>query len=243
MLILNFIIIQIIIFAVIIFVLKKLVLTDTSSALVKLDSARDRVKKEEGELENKINTCEEECVKRKEAAREEAEKIVKDARQKAEEEAAAIIENTKKKAEEMVQKATAAKDKIRNDIMREENIKIVNFASEVFKKAFEKELSESYNEHLAEAFIKELPATDMKYIGSEIDTVQVISPHKLKSELVAKIKDILNKKLKRTLKVEEGIDKKILGGLMLKFGTLVIDGSLLSRVQAVSEEIKKEAEK
>ncbi len=45
--------------------------------------------------------------------------------------------------------------------------------------------------------------------------------------LVDKIKDALAKKFKKEILIEEKIDKSILGGIIIRIGDLIIDGSLI----------------
>jgi len=45
--------------------------------------------------------------------------------------------------------------------------------------------------------------------------------------LIGKIKDALAKKFKKEILIEEKIDKSILGGIIIRIGDLIIDGSLI----------------
>ena len=82
----QFILGSIVVFAFVIFVLRKIVVADTSSALNKLNEAAKRKQKSELEMEHKLKSCQQECEAKLEAAKQEATKIVRDARSAAEEE-------------------------------------------------------------------------------------------------------------------------------------------------------------
>ncbi len=242
MIILNFIIVQIVLFVIIIFFMKKMVFTDTSSALIRLDRARERVKKQEQELEKKKKECEEECDAKRAKAAKEAEDILKEARERAEKESNDTLSRSKTKGEEIVQKAIDAKDKIRKDILKDIDIKTIDFSSRALDKVLQKKMGEKFNEYLAEDFIEEFKSTDAKYIGKDVKSVEVISRYKLPAETLKRISKTINEKLKRDLKVLEKTDNKVLNGIVLKFGTLVIDGSLAANIKDAMEQIKKEIE-
>ncbi len=242
MLIIQLVIVQAIVFAILVFFLKKLIFTDTNSALHRLSDARSLTEKKQDELEKKTKGCEEECRQKIEAAKKEAETIIKETRAKAEEDSKALISQARAEAEEIIKKASSVKDKMRQSILKDMNVKAVDFAKDLLDKTLEGDISERYNEHLVESFIKELSNIDTKHISSEINTIEVISRYKLASSTRDRIKDIFRDKLKREVEIVEKIDNAVLGGVILKFGTLILDGSVASKIKEASEEIKKGAE-
>ena len=48
----------------------------------------------------------------------------------------------------------------------------------------------------------------------------------------------LIEKLKRRLTLKETVDKKVLAGALLKFGTLVLNGTLQAKMQEKAEQLK-----
>ena len=73
-------------------------------------------------------------------------------------------------------------------------LKTIEFAGRVYKETMEKNISEKFNEFLCEAFVKELPNMETKYIGDDIKDVEIISRYALPEALKKKITDVISVK-------------------------------------------------
>ena len=65
--------------------------------------------------------------------------------------------------------------------------------------------------------------------------VEVISAFDLNDATTAKLADVLGKKLEREVKVSTSTDKDLLGGVLIRAGDLVIDGSVRGRLNKLAE--------
>lgn len=65
--------------------------------------------------------------------------------------------------------------------------------------------------------------------------VEVISAFDLADATVAKLADVLGKKLERDVKVSSATDQTLLGGVLIRAGDLVIDGSVRGRLNKLAE--------
>ena len=65
--------------------------------------------------------------------------------------------------------------------------------------------------------------------------VEVVSAFDLADPIVAKLADVLGKKLDREVKVSTSTDKDLLGGVLIRAGDLVIDGSVRGRLNKLAE--------
>lgn len=242
MLILQFVIVETIIFAVVIYFLKKLIFTDTATAVNRLNKTIEESAKQQDEMEKKLQACDKECSERIAKAKDEALKIVQEGIEKAAKERDGILEKAKKQSEEVVQKATDAKEKIRKDLEKEMGIKTVEFSSEILKNVLTEKTNKQFNETMTLDFIDKLQDIDTSEIGSQISEVVVIAAFNLSEAVKSKITEVLAKKLSRKITLKEEVDNKLIAGIMLKFGTLVLDGCLASYLREMSEKLKKEAE-
>jgi len=98
---------------------------------------------------------------------------------------------------------------------------------------------------LNKQFIKELvDALDEIEKGSIVvdsnEAVVTVS-HALDADQKARIESVLRDKFNPQATIKEVVDESLLGGLVLKMGSLEIDGSLKNRYQEAVDEIKKEA--
>ena len=65
--------------------------------------------------------------------------------------------------------------------------------------------------------------------------VEVVSAFDLTDAATAKLADVLGKKLEREVKVSTSTDKDLLGGVLIRAGDLVIDGSVRGRLNKLAE--------
>ncbi len=65
--------------------------------------------------------------------------------------------------------------------------------------------------------------------------VEVISAFDLADTTTGKLADVLGKKLEREVKVSTSTDKDLLGGVLIRAGDLVIDGSVRGRLNKLAE--------
>jgi F-type H+-transporting ATPase subunit delta len=67
--------------------------------------------------------------------------------------------------------------------------------------------------------------------------VEVISAFEVAEETKDKLAEALGKKLERKVRVSSSIDEDLLGGVLIRAGDLVIDGSVRGRLNKLSEAI------
>ncbi|RLA57189.1 MAG: F0F1 ATP synthase subunit delta [Gammaproteobacteria bacterium] len=65
--------------------------------------------------------------------------------------------------------------------------------------------------------------------------VEVLSAFDLADTIRDKLADVLGKKLERKVKVRTSTDKNLLGGVLIRAGDLVIDGSVRGRLNKLAE--------
>lgn len=65
--------------------------------------------------------------------------------------------------------------------------------------------------------------------------VEVISAFDLNDDTANKLADVLGKKLEREVKVSTSTDQDLLGGVLIRAGDLVIDGSVRGRLNKLAE--------
>jgi len=68
---------------------------------------------------------------------------------------------------------------------------------------------------------------------------EVISAYELAKDQIKNISDALKKKLGREIKIVSRIDKSLVGGVVIRAGDLVIDGSVTGYLQELSSQINR----
>lgn len=86
------------------------------------------------------------------------------------------------------------------------------------------------------ALLSEIQALFVQYKANHEKTVdvEVISAFELADNARDKLAEILGKKLERQVKVRTSTDRSLLGGVLIKAGDLVIDGSVRGRLNKLA---------
>lgn len=242
MLILNFIIFETLLFAAILLVLKKLLFTDANSALNRLNDTRIRTEKKQNELEERIKKFEESCRVQVADTQKKAEEIKSQAIAESDKKGREIIEKARAQAEEIVTKANDAKDRLKAMLEKEVELRMMDFCANLYTRAFVDRMPVKFNDALIDDFMAELPKMDAKYIA-DVKEMEIITISKLNEDVKNKIKSVIEGKINHKVNVKEKEDKSILAGIIVKFGTLAIDGSLRSKLVEAAEKIKVEKER
>ena len=96
------------------------------------------------------------------------------------------------------------------------------------------------NLHLLKNIIKDLKK--LKKEDEQILEAKVISAFSLDENQKAKIKSILQTKTEKQIIIDEILEPKIIGGIKIIVGDLVIDGSIKGKLDKLQESIKTELE-
>jgi F0F1-type ATP synthase delta subunit len=98
------------------------------------------------------------------------------------------------------------------------------------------------NELFIQKFLKDLDAIDTQFMEGVTDAV-LYTRYKGDGKLAVKIAEMLKAKLGRDVKITEEEEKGVVAGVALKFGTMLVDGTLASKLRENAEKLKLEMEK
>lgn len=237
---LTILVAQLVVFAVIVVVLRKLLLSDTMNAVKRLKTAESDLAKKEDAMRQKMEAHEQEFLQKQAAAQEEADRKRTAAEQDLSKLRDRIRAEAKAEADKILGDAQLAKEKLREQLVRETQGKAVEYAGDLFKLV----ISRSVNEKLNAAFVDELMVAltevDETTIHIEASEAEFIASHKLDPAQKSRLEALVARKFGVTLSINEKIDDGLLAGLVIKLGSLEIDGSLLNRYREGVNEIKKQ---
>lgn len=69
---------------------------------------------------------------------------------------------------------------------------------------------------------------------------KIISVDKLEKTLVKKLKEALERITNKEISIDEEIDKSLIGGIIIKIGDTVIDGSIKGKINSLRQELLNE---
>ncbi len=240
--IILFVFLMFIICGVIIFVLHRVLVSSTEGAVRRLSSETEEMRSKQKELNQKIKEADEELAKRKKEAEDLAKKMIFDAEEKAKEEREKIVKKAREEGEEIIAKAQSTRDKMKKAIEVEVKVKMVDYTVDILSKILSDKARGALNDRLMVEFLENLSKVDMAQIGTDIDTVDIITAVALEEGMKQKIIDIIKGKLGREIKINATIDEQNIGGVVLRFGSLALDGSLREMVVEAGIDIKKNVE-
>lgn len=65
--------------------------------------------------------------------------------------------------------------------------------------------------------------------------VEVISAYELSDDMAARLAEVLGRKLEREVKMTTSTDERLIGGVLIRAGDMVIDGSVRGRLNKLAE--------
>lgn len=231
----QLIIIQLVTFAAIVFVLKKLLYTETAKEIRRLTKLKEENLEKQRELEQKINAAEN--VYKESLAK--AEDEVRVVRAKAEDEAGKLkevmIDKAKAEAEQIVKNAFNAREKMREEIELGMRKKAPLLASQILREVISPKAGEVLHGELVGDVIVKIKKMEKTETRLKADKAEIVTAYPLakteKNELMQAVCGMLG----REISFSEKEDKKLTAGVIIKAGTLVIDGSLDNRMKQVCE--------
>ncbi len=242
-LLILFIILLVVTCVIILFALRWILFKDVEGATQRLGREAEAAHKREAELNQKIKEADAELQKRKK----ELDIMEKKMRQELEEQTTKqkeeIITKARKEAEEVITKAQNAREEIRREIEKNMEIKIIDYAAVIASEVLSVKVKEALDKFLIEDFIGKLNQTDMGRISADIKTADVISASAIPEALMAQLSQVFKDKLSRDIKLNPKVDPKLVGGIVLMFESLQLDGSLQNSLRDSTNALKQEVEK
>lgn len=243
LMIVQFLILQTIFFGIVIFVLKKVLHDDTKGAVNRLNKETEEVRAKQAELNEKIKLANEELERRKKEADALVAKMTDEATEKAKEEREKLVSKARQEGEEIIAKAQATKEAMRKQIQKDVETKMVDFSVEILNTVLTQKSGAALHDSLIEDFLTELAKIDMAMITGEVNEAEIITAVPIEKKNKERLSAILKEKLKRDINIKTTEDIKIVSGAILRFGSLVLDGSLHNFFKEAGVAIREKIEK
>ena len=230
---------QIVFFAAGVFLLRKLLLSDTLKAVGRMKDAEATLAKKEDAMQQKMAEHDKEFTRKKAESEEELERK----RESQEQDIGKMKERAKTEAkteaDKIISEAQLGKEKVREELVREMDGKAVEFAGELFKLVVSETVTEKMNGAFIEELMGALAEVDAASIHVEADETEFTSSHAMDEGQKRRLEALLNEKFGIEVTIDEKVDASLLAGLAIKLGSLEIDGSLLNRYKEGVSEITK----
>lgn len=235
----QIIVIQLLTFVGLVLVLRKLLYTETSKALKKLQklNKENEIKKEE--LRKKSEEAQREYLELIKKAKDEAGGIIESARREAEGFKAKVLDEARKDAEKIIAAAHSSNEATRLEIAAEIESKNIDFACELLQHAFDAKSIEDIHKRLVDEVISGIKELNPGRIDAGLIRAEAISFYPLSLDEKQKLEEALFNKCGRKIRLEEKRDKKLIAGIIIKMADLVVDGSVLNKLEEAKQKLKR----
>lgn len=242
-LIIKFLVLTAVISAGIIFALHRALISSVDGAKQRLDKEADAARTRQSELNQKLKEADDELTRRKQELDAIEKKMKFELEANSAKEKEAILNKARQEAEEVITKAQGSRDTIRRDIERTMELKIIDYSSKILSDVLSNSARQGLDKYLAVEFVEKLKNVDMTKISPEVQSADLVTATPSEQKFHADVEAVLLDKLKRKIMLHPKTDQAVLGGVVLQFGNLLLDGSLKSSIRSSAIALKQDVEK
>ena len=229
---LPFVLLQIVIFAGLVVVLRKVLSRSATDTAAHLEGLSAEYTRRQEELKKRLEESERQYNEQVAKGKEESQRLVAGAKQEAGALQAKTLEDARQESERIVQQAVETRDALRRDIEREINAKALERANDLIQRALPLSLREELQKRWFEDLFRDGLAKQFERLnGESASEVKVVSALPLTKEQSATLRAKLKERLGKDATITEETDDRLVAGLVLTVGSLVFDGSLATRIQ------------
>ena len=240
MFIIQLIIIQIITFLALVFVLRKIMYSASFNETKRLQKLNQENVEKAEELARKMEDTERQYRERMSGAEDEARKLKAQAREQAERLREELLNKARQESERIVNQALNSKEKLREDIEAQMQKKSVEQSLKLTQDVLSSKHQRLVHEGLVSEVLEEIEKIKPGKLEVRTDKGELTTPYEVDKRKKEKIATILSKKIGKKISLEEKIDKQVIAGIVIKLGSLVIDGSLAGKLKEAAEPMRKE---
>ena len=237
---LPFLLLQVVIFAGLVAVLRKVLSRSATDTAAHLESLSAEYTRRQEELKRRLEESEKQYTEQVSKAKAEAERILAEAKQEAASAQSKTLEEARLESERVVRQGVETRDALRRDIEREVDARALERACELIQRALPRSLREDLQKRWFDELFRDGLAKQFERLKTEeaANEVKVVSALPLTKEQQSLLRAQLKERLGRDVTVTEQTDDRLVAGLTMTIGSLVFDGSLASKIQDAMRKVK-----
>ena len=227
--------------AVLLIIVKKVLLNDTMKAVERIQAVEGEVRKKEETIRREIQEHEKAFAKQKIEAEEELQRHKAQTEKELGRLRDQMLAEAKRESDRIIEQARKNEQQYREKIEANVEQKAVDYGAELFSMVFGERVTSELNKQFNAELMDALNDIDGDSITIESAEGDVIVGQAMEAEQKKQLEDVLAGKFGRPIQLVERIDPELMTGLVLKLGSLEIDGSLRNRFQEAVTELSKAA--
>lgn len=238
MIIIPLIVLLIIIFAVVIIIFQRIMKQNVVLATRHIDELSQDYTKKEKEIDSQLEETKQKCKEMIDQARQEAQNIEGQVIKEAQTERDRILAQARTQSEEIIQQA----DKSRQLLLSEINGRINKEATDKACELIQDTIPDRFKQEVHLHWVEELISSDLNElerlrIPKDTQEIRIVSAFGLsegqRKVLCKKLKDVLG----YDVMPKEEVNPKLVAGIIIHIGSLVLDGSLKNKIQERTKNI------
>ncbi len=223
--------VQAVVFFLILFVLRKMLYTESAKESRRLHELKQENFAREKEIvlkEQELKTLYSEKLAK---AEEDAKQLRRQAEAEIEELRNSLTVSARQEAARIIKDALSSKEKIRDEISFQNAGQAPALALHIFKKALSPEMILFVHKELVREVAKKAEELDRGRLISEISNMEILTACALSGEEKDALFIALSVPEERRAGIGEKLDSSLIAGVVVRLSTMVIDGSLLNKLR------------
>ena len=239
MLTLQFIVLQIIVFSAVVYFLKRILSGDTESAVKRLGAVYEDLLKKQKDLTEKLEAAESEYQAKKEESATIADKLAGQAMDEARKKESEILKKARLEAEDILTKAHGSREQLSKEMEIAANKKMVDSTAELLSNVYDDTMKSLIHAQFIRNFIEQAKKSDLASVDLQGQKPTLRTAIALKKEEKEQLRQVIAGGLGvPDLQVEEALDEKLIAGVAMQIGTLLLDGSFANALKESASQVK-----
>ncbi|MFH2137138.1 MAG: F0F1 ATP synthase subunit delta [Candidatus Omnitrophota bacterium] len=237
MVVVSMILLQVIIFGGLIFLLRHLLTRNVTDATSHMQGMIKGYSEKEDQIKIKLEEAEKYYAEKIKNADKEIEKLKDECKKQIDEEKVQVLAQAHKESETVINKARLTCEAIENELESKINQRGIEKAGELICQVLSPELCQIIHTTWVESLIESGFATmEWLKVPEAVNVAKVSTAFALTKTQKETLQKKLDIKLEREIKIEEKVSEKLVAGMIINLGSLVLDGSFVSKIREVVRE-------
>lgn len=230
---------HVVVLAVLIVAIYRLVAVHTNRAVEQVRQVETEVRRREETIRRQIEEHEKDFAQRKEEADAKFQKQKEDAEKEIGARRDQMLGEAKREGDKIIEQAKRNEANMRQQLQQDMEEKAVEYGGQAFQMVFAEKMNAAINAAFIDELLDALEEVDAGGLTVEAGEAQFVTSHPLEARQKKRLETIIEEKFGVVLAVRETVKPDVLGGMLLKLGSMEIDGTLRTRIQEAIVEVKK----
>ena len=228
---LPFLLIQLLAFGILVVWLRQLLSRNLTDAAARLQGLNAEYSRRHEELKQHLGEAEQQYKDQMTRAKTEAERIIAQAKQEAESSKTRVIGEARAESEHLMQKTLESREALKQELEREMDARAIEQACKLVQEVLPGQLRREVQSYWLDELIQNgLAHLDGVKMGDGVTEARIVSVFPLNEQQRRTLHDRLKQQLGRDVAMKEETDEGLVAGLTIMLGSLVLDGSLASKL-------------